>query len=108
MRYLILLNLILILIQLKSYAQTDSLTLNKAIELALKHNQNITLANQEIEKSQAALKEVKSNLYPSVYGTSHYLYAPENGYDPVVTNGGEYGLQLNASSISLKIVNRWV
>ncbi|MCL5029689.1 MAG: TolC family protein [Bacteroidetes bacterium] len=97
MRNLILLNLIIILFQLITFAQTDSLSLNQAIELALKHNQNITLANQEIEKSQAALKEVKSNLYPSIYGTSHYLYAPENGYDPVVTNGGEYGLQLNAN-----------
>ena len=97
MRNLILLISILLLFQIKFYAQTDSLTLSKAIELALKHNQNITLANQEIEKSKAALKEVKANLYPSLYGTSHYLYAPENGYDPVVTNGGEYGLQLNAN-----------
>ncbi len=97
MRNLILLTVIVFLLQLKSYAQTDSLSLNHAIELALKHNQNIALANQEIEKSEAVLKEVKANLYPSLLGTSHYLYAPENGYDPVVTNGGEYGLQLNAN-----------
>lgn len=97
MRNLILLNLIIILFQLKSFAQIDSLSLSKAIELALIHNQNITLANQEIEKSKSVLKGIKSNLYPSIYGTSHYLYAPENGYDPVVTNGGEYGLQLNAN-----------
>ncbi len=97
MRNLTLLTLIIFLFQLETYAQTDSLSLSQAIELALKHNQNITLASQEIEKSKAALKEVKANLYPSIYGTSHYLYAPENGYDPVVTNGGEYGLQLNAN-----------
>ena len=97
MQKIILLSLIYFLFQLVSFAQTDSLSLNQAIELALRHNQNITLANQEIEKSKAALKGVKSNLYPSIYGTSHYLYAPENGYDPVVTNGGEYGLQLNAN-----------
>ena len=97
MQKIILLSLIFLLFQLVSFAQTDSLSLNQAIELALRHNQNITLANQEIEKSKAALKGVKSNLYPSIYGTSHYLYAPENGYDPVVTNGGEYGLQLNAN-----------
>ena len=97
MRKLILLNLIICLFQLKSYAQTDSLSLSKAIELALKHNQNITLANQEIEKSKYALKEARSNLFPSIYGTSHYIYAPENGYDPVVTNGGEYGLQISAN-----------
>jgi outer membrane protein TolC len=84
-------------LQINYYAQTDSLTLNEAIDLALKNNQNLTLANLEIEKSRAALKEVKANLYPSFYGTSHYLFAPENGYDPVVTNGGEYGIQLNAN-----------
>lgn len=97
MRNLILITIISVLFQQKFFAQTDSLSLSKAIELALRHNQNITLANQEIEKSQAALAEVKSNLYPSLYGTSHYLYSPENGYDPVVTNGGEYGLQLSAN-----------
>ncbi|MHB8336167.1 MAG: TolC family protein [Ignavibacteriaceae bacterium] len=97
MRKLILLNLIICLFQLKPFAQTDSLSLSKAIELALKHNQNITLANQEIEKSKYALKEARSNLFPSIYGTSHYIYAPENGYDPVVTNGGEYGLQVSAN-----------
>ncbi len=97
MRNIILITIISLLFQQNFFAQTDSLSLSKAIELALKHNQNITLANQEIEKSQEALKEVKSNLYPSLYGSSHYLYAPENGYDPVVTNGGEYGLQLNAN-----------
>lgn len=97
MRNIILITIISLLFQQNFFAQTDSLSLSKAIELALKHNQNITLANQEIEKSQEALKEVKSNLYPSLYGSSHYLYAPENGYNPVVTNGGEYGLQLNAN-----------
>jgi outer membrane protein TolC len=97
MQKLIILSVLVFLCQLKSYAQADSLSLDKAIELAMDNNQNITLAKQEIEKSRAALKEVTSNLYPSLFGTSHYLYAPENGYDPVVTNGGEYGLQLNAN-----------
>ncbi len=97
MKKIILVNIIILLFQVKPYAQADSLSLNEAIELALKNNQNITLANQEIEKSKSILKEVKSNLYPSFFGTSHYLYAPENGYDPVVTNGGEYGLQLSAN-----------
>ena len=97
MKKLISLSLLICLFQLKSYAQTDSLALSKAIEIALKNNQNITLSNQEIEKSKYALKEAKSNLFPSIYGTSHYIYAPENGYDPVVTNGGEYGLQISAN-----------
>ncbi len=97
MKKLISLSLLICLFQLKSYAQTDSLALSKAIEIALKNNQNITLSNQEIEKSKYALKEARSNLFPSIYGTSHYIYAPENGYDPVVTNGGEYGLQISAN-----------
>ncbi|HUX60892.1 MAG TPA: TolC family protein [Ignavibacteriaceae bacterium] len=97
MKTLISLSLIIFLFQISSYAQNDSLSLSKAIEIALKNNQNITLANQEIQKSKSVLKEIRSNLFPSIYGTSHYIYAPENGYDPVVTNGGEYGLQVAAN-----------
>ncbi|MHB8579692.1 MAG: TolC family protein [Ignavibacteriaceae bacterium] len=97
MKKLISLSLFFFLFRISSYAQSDSLSLNKAIEIALKNNQNITFANQEIEKSKYALKEARSNLFPSIYGTSHYIYAPENGYDPVVTNGGEYGLQISAN-----------
>ncbi len=105
MKKLILISLAILLLQLKPFAQnhlaqqTDSLSLNKAIDLALKNNKNITLANQEIEKSKSVLTEVRSTLYPSLFGTSHYLYSPENGYDPVITNGGEYGLQLSANYI---------
>jgi outer membrane protein len=79
-------------------AQThsDSLTIQQAINIALKNNLNIQVAGDEIKKSEYSLNENKAGLLPSVSGKAHYIYAPENAYDPAVTNGGEYGLQVSA------------
>ena len=74
----------------------DTLTLQQAIEIALKNNLNVQIANKEIKKNEYAVDEYNADLLPSFSGRSQYLYAPEDGYDPTVTNGGEYGLQLSA------------
>ena len=74
----------------------DSLTLDQAINLALKRNLNIQIARKEIKKNEYSINENNASLLPSISGKSHYLYAPEAGYDPAVTNGGEYGLRLSA------------
>jgi len=75
---------------------SDSLTLQQAINIALKNNLNIKAADKEIKKNEYGVNENNAALYPSVSGKSHYIYAPEYGYDPAVTNGGEYGLQVSA------------
>ncbi len=74
----------------------DTLTLQEAINIALQNNLNIQIADKEIKKSNYSVNESNAALLPSLSGKSHYLYAPESGYDPAVTNGGEYGLQLSA------------
>ncbi len=74
----------------------DSLTIQQAINIALKNNLNIKIADKEIKKNEYGVNENNAALYPSVSGKSHYIYAPEYGYDPAVTNGGEYGLQVSA------------
>ncbi len=74
----------------------DTLTLQQAINIALQNNLNIQIADKEIKKNNYTVNESKAALLPSLSGKSHYLYAPESGYDPAVTNGGEYGLQLSA------------
>lgn len=83
-------------ISIAQQTSIDSLTLQQAIEIALKNNLNIQIANKEINKSQYAVDENNADFFPSLSGRSHYLYAPQEGYDPTVTNGGEYGLQLSA------------
>lgn len=74
----------------------DTLTLEQAIIIALKNNPGVQVARDEIKKSEYYVDENKAVLLPSVSGKAHYIYAPENGYDPAVTNGGEYGLQISA------------
>ena len=99
MKKILVLSIIIIISYSIASAQNgpaDSLTLNQAISIALKNNLNIEIANKEIRKSRYGVDENNAGLLPSVSGKSHYIYAPENGYDPSVTNGGEYGLQLSA------------
>ena len=75
---------------------SDSLTLEQAVNIALQSNLNIKIANQDLKKNRYAVDEFNAAILPSISGKSHFIYAPENGYDPAVTNGGEYGLQLSA------------
>ena len=89
----------ILLINKLSFTQqgsADTLTLQHAIEIALNNNLNIQIANKEIKKNEYAVNENNADLLPALSGKSHYIYTPEEGYDPAVTNGGEYGLQLSA------------
>jgi outer membrane protein len=76
--------------------QTDTISLDEAIKMAQDHNLYISMAQNDVSQNNAHYRELKANRYPLVSLGSHYLYAPEGGYDPTVTNGGEYGLQLSA------------
>jgi outer membrane protein TolC len=80
-----------------SLSQTDTLTLDKAIELALKNNRIITIAEVGVKQSESHLREVNASRFPSIFFRSHYLLAPEIGYNEIVTNGGEYGAQITAT-----------
>ncbi len=74
---------------------TNSLTLQSAINIAFQNNLNIKIAHKDLMKNQYAVDEFSAALLPSLSAKSHFLFAPESGYDPAVTNGGEYGLQLS-------------
>ena len=77
-----------------SQAQTDSISLEQAIGMALTKNQTVSISDVEVRQSESHLREVQSTKLPYIFLRSHYLYAPENGYNEIVTNGGEYGLQM--------------
>ena len=77
-------------------AQVDSISLQQATELALKQNQIVAVADLDVQQSASHLREVQSARYPQLSLRSHYLCAPDYGYSDIVTNGGEYGLQLGA------------
>jgi outer membrane protein TolC len=76
---------------------SDSLSLEKAIDLALKKNELIAVSEIEKQENESHLTDVQSTRLPFFFLRSHYLYAPANGYSEVVTNGGEYGLQLTTA-----------
>lgn len=77
-------------------SQTDTLSLREAIELAQQRNLRIAVSELASKQSESHLREVRSSRYPPLLFRSHYLYAPEPGYNDAVTNGGEYALQLGS------------
>lgn len=78
------------------FPQTDTLTLERAISEAHENNRTMTISKIGLRTSQSRIREVKASRLPSLNFHTHYLHAPENGYNEVVTNGGEFGLQLEA------------
>jgi outer membrane protein len=76
--------------------QTDTMSLDEAIKMAQEHNLNIGMAQNSVLQNKAHFNELKANRYPSMALSSHYLYAPDHGYNPALTNGGEYGVQITA------------
>jgi len=77
-----------------TFAQTDTLSLEQAIALALKNNGAAKIAELGVRQSESHVREAKSARLPQIYFRSHYLLAPEIGYNEIVTNGGEYATQL--------------
>ncbi len=78
-------------------AQTDTISLQEAIGLAWKNNASLKLAQLQYQESQHHTSEVRGLRYPPLLFRTHYLYAPLPGYNEIVTNNGEYGLQFTTS-----------
>jgi outer membrane protein len=79
-------------------AQTgDTLSLEQAIALAQKNNLTVTAAELTVRQAESHLREVQASRYPSVLFHTHYLHSPVDGYNEIVTNGGEYGLQITST-----------
>ncbi|MGB9591766.1 MAG: TolC family protein, partial [Candidatus Kryptoniota bacterium] len=72
-------------------------TLSDFLREALKHNQIIlSAANQQSSVVFSALA-VKEGYLPQFNIGSHLIVAPSRGYDPAITNGGEFGAQIGGS-----------
>lgn len=76
------------------FAQTDTLSLSESITAAQEYNVNMRIAQNAVDQSDARLRELRANRYPSLFFRTHFLYAPDFGYNVAITNGGEYGVQL--------------
>ncbi len=72
---------------LKAQEQTPiSLTLEKALEIAMSENPTIKIADREIQKTKYSKKEIEGNLYPNISATAGYDRAIKIG---VVNLGGQ-------------------
>jgi outer membrane protein TolC len=72
-----------------SYAQAQepiSLTLDKALEIAMSENPTIKIADRDIEKQKYSKKEVQGTLYPTIDATAGYDRSVKIG---VVSIGGQ-------------------
>ena len=79
------------------YSQTrDTLSLRQSIDLSIKNNLKLISAELNVKQNDLHLRELKSSRYPPIFFHSRFLHAPVSGYNEVVTNGGEYGVQISA------------
>ncbi|HZV12677.1 MAG TPA: TolC family protein [Candidatus Kapabacteria bacterium] len=75
-------------------AQTDSLSLPQCIQRALQYNASVRVAQSDIRGAQLRHEEFGLTNLPFIAARSHVLWAPDNGYDPIITNGGEIAAQI--------------
>ena len=68
-----------------TYAQTDTLTLDKAIDAAMQNNRLLNIKKIQVEEKQAKVKEDEIKKYPTVMLSSTYLYNV-NTSDPLPVN----------------------
>ncbi len=76
-------------------AQTRLATLSDYLHAALKNNPLVGSASQASASAEYNSKAVRKGYYPQIGVGSHLIVAP--GYDPAVTNGGEFGAQVSGS-----------
>ena len=69
----------------QSFAQVDTLTLEKAIDAAMKNNRLLNIKRIQVDEKQAKVKEDEIKKYPTVILSSTYLYNVNLG-DPLPLN----------------------
>ncbi len=67
-------------------ARADTLTLQNAIDLALRFAPSLEMATATSDLSEARTREMRAPMMPSISAGSEYYQAP--GYDEVITNRG--------------------
>ena len=69
----------------QTYAQADTLTLERAIDAAMQNNRLLNIKKIQVEEKQAKVKEDEIKRYPTVILSSTYLYNV-NTSDPLLLN----------------------
>jgi hypothetical protein len=75
------------------------LTLEKAIAIAQVANAGLPVAALDVQISDEVRREAEAVRRVQLALTGDLMFAPPNGYDPVVTNAGEERFQLSAGKL---------
>lgn len=78
LRILILVTILVVIIPLQSFGQEITvLDLERSVELALKNNPNIRIAEKEVSKARAGIWEAYSNILPQLDASANFQHAWE-------------------------------
>ena len=82
-------------IAVRAQGQLKPLSLSDYLKAALKYNPLLGSAEQMKTSAKYSSEAVRKSYYPQIGVGSHLIVAP--GYDPAITNGGEFGAQISGS-----------
>jgi outer membrane protein TolC len=75
------------------------LTLERAIQIAQVANASLPVAALDLQISDQVRREAEAVRRVQLALTGDFIFAPPNGYDPVVTNAGEERFQLSGAKL---------
>ena len=80
-------------------AQTDTLSLDRALEIAHLHNLQLRIAENGMQSAALSRDELLTTKLPQLSFEGSAIYAPSSnhfGYDPAISNGGQFSGQIVA------------
>ena len=80
-------------------ATAQPITVDEAIQTALKANASLPVAESDVRITQQRQLEAEAARRLRLALEGDFIYAPPNGYDPVITNSGEERFQLAGDTI---------
>lgn len=91
--------LMIFMLSIPVFSQVDTLTINDCIEIALKNNPQIKLAESNVELSSSNLKSSMSALYPQISFQTGWTRNGGTSFIGPIVRGGyynnySYGFQL--------------
>jgi outer membrane protein len=80
-------------------AQTDTLSIDRALEIAHQHNLQLRIAENGMQSAALSHEELLTTKLPQFSFEGSAIYAPSSnhfGYDPAISNGGQFSGQIVA------------
>lgn len=81
---------VIIFLNLVATAHAQTLSLEECLRLALQKNQRLASAGYAVRGAERRVKEIGTLKKPSVHLLGGASFAPSTGFDPAITNAGEY------------------